>query len=257
MPPTFSEAQILATVAGFSWVLVRISALFVAMPVFAGHLVPAPVRVLLSLATSFLIWPILPAAPAVELFSLAGFLIDIQQFLIGLAMGFILQLAFAAIVFGGQSVAYAMGLGFASMVDPTTGIQVPVIAQFYQMLSILLFLTLDGHLLIIQLLAESFRTFPVGQFAPGQTALWDIVLWMGKVFAAGLLLSLPVVTALLIVNLGFGIATRAAPQLNIFSVGLPVSLLLGTLLMDLTLPDVLQLFSGFLDAAYQLIMRLF
>jgi flagellar biosynthetic protein FliR len=255
--PAFSEAQLLSAVAGFSWVLVRISALFVALPLFAGHLVPAPVRVLLSLATSFLIWPVLPAPPAVELFSLAGLLIDIQQFLIGLAMGFILQLAFAAIIFGGQSVAYGMGLGFASMVDPTTGIQVPVIAQFYQMLSILLFLILDGHLLVVQLLVESFSTFPIGRFAPEQKALWDIALWMSKVFAAGLLLSLPIVTALLIVNLGFGIATRAAPQLNIFSVGFPVSLLLGIVLMDLTLPDVLKLFSGFLDSGYQLIMRLF
>lgn len=253
----FSEAQILTTVAGFSWTLARIGALFVAMPLLAGHLVPAPVRVLLSLAMTVLIYPLLPPAPAVELFSLAGFLIDLQQVLIGAAMGFILQLAFAAIIFGGQSVAYGMGLGFASMIEPTTGIQVPVISQFYQILSILLFLILDGHLLVIQMLVESFATFPIGQFAPNQQGLWDIVMWMGKVFAAGLLLSYPIITALLIVNLGFGIATRAAPQLNIFSVGFPVSLLLGIVLMDLTLGDVLQLFSGFLDSSYQLIMRLF
>lgn len=255
--PAFSEAQILSTIASFSWTLVRISTLFVALPLFAGHLVPNRILIVLSFLITLLIWPTLPEAPAVELFSMAGFLIDIQQFMIGLAMGFILQLAFGAIIFGGQSIAYGMGLGFASMIDPDTGIQVPVISQFYQIMAVLLFLGLDGHLLVIQLLAESFRTFPIGEFAPDQKALWDIVIWMGRLFAAGLLLSLPVITALLIVNLGFGIATRAAPQLNIFSVGFPVSLLLGMILMGITLPDVLKLFSGFLDSSYQLLMQLF
>lgn len=255
--PAFSETELLHTIAGFSWTLIRISSLFVSLPLFAGHLVPLQVRTLFSLVITFLIWPTLPEAPAVELFSIGGFIIDAQQVLIGLAMGFVLQLAFAAIIFGGQSIAYGMGLGFASMVDPTTGVQVPVISQFYQILAILLFLALDGHLLIIQLLVESFKTFPIGEFGLHQKGLWELVLWAGRLFAAGFLLSLPIVTALLIVNLGFGIATRAAPQLNIFSVGFPVSLLLGMILMGTTLPDVLKLFSGFLDSSYQLIMQLF
>jgi flagellar biosynthetic protein FliR len=254
---SFSEAQILSTVAGFSWVLLRVSAMFVALPLFAGHLMPVPARALVATATTLLIWPTLPAMPEVALFSLPGILIGIQQFLIGLAIGFVLHLAFAAIVFGGQSASYSMGLGFAALVDPVSGVQIPVIAQFYQILAILLFLALDGHLMVIQLLAESFRSVPVGSWGPSRESLWDLAMWASRLFAAGLLLSLPIVAALLLVNLGFGVATRAAPQLNIFSVGFPVSMLLGLVLMGITLPDVLNLFSGFLDESYRLIARIF
>lgn len=252
----FSEAWLLAQAAGFTWTLARVSALFVVFPLFSGHIVPQPVRALLSVAVVMLLLPNLPPMPEVALFSLGGFLIGVQQFLIGAAMGFVLHLVFGAVMFGGQSAAYGMGLGFASLVDPVTGVQAPVISQFYQLCATLTFLALDGHLLLIRLLADSFQTLPVGWDGISHPHYKELALWTGRMLAAGLLMSLPIVTALLLVNLGFGIAGRAAPQLNIFSVGFPITLLLGMWLLQLSLPDVMSLFSGFLDEGYLLIQRI-
>jgi len=249
----FDEAQILASFAGFAWALLRVSFLVVTLPLFTGHTVPMPVRAMLSAGITFAVLPSLPPLPQAELLSLPGLFISVQQCLIGAAMGFVLHLVFDAIVFGGQSVAYSMGLGFASLVNPMTGVQVPAVAQFYQLFATLLFLSMDGHLVVIRLLADSFQTLPIGFEGLSQNALWELARWTSKVMAAGLLLSLPMVAALLLINLGFGVASRAAPQLNIFSVGFPVSLLLGLMLIRLTLPDVLSLFAGFLDEGYRLI----
>ncbi len=248
----FSESQLLTLVAGIAWPFLRVSALFLAIPVFTGHMVPVRVRVMLAASVTWLISPMLPVMPDAELFSLSGFWIAVQQFLIGLAIGLVLHLVFEAVVFGGQSVAYSMGLGFASMVDPQTGVQVPVIAQFYQILATLLFLAMDGHLILIRLLVDSFQMLPVGFEGLSADGMRRLALWASRLFAAGVLFSLPLVTALLLVNLGFGVASRAAPQLNIFSVGFPVSLGLGLFLIGITVPDVLGLFSGFLDEGYLL-----
>jgi len=252
----FSETELLETLARFLWPFLRVGALFVAIPVFSSHSVPLRVRTLLAFAVTLLIAPTLPPMPVIEMFSIPGLLIGIQQVLIGLLFGLILNLVFAAMVFGGQSIAYNMGLGFASLVDPQTGVQVPVIAQFYLILATLLFLGMDGHLLVIQLLADSFRAIPVDLAGLGRDRLWGVLLWSSRSFAAGILLSLPIIGALLLINLGFGVASRSAPQLNIFAVGFPVSLLVGLLLIWISLPNVLNLFVGFLDEGYQVIGRL-
>lgn len=252
----FEEAWLLSQVAGFVWALLRVGSVFVAMPLFASRTAPMPVRAMLAMMTTFALLPQLPPMPHTELLSAEGLFIAVQQCLIGVAMGFVLHMVFAAIVFGGQSVAYSMGLGFASMVDPMTGVQVPVIAQLYQLLATLLFLSMDGHLMLLRVLAESFQTLPVGLDGLSRDALWQLCRWSAKLLAAGWLLSLPMVAALLLVNLGFGVASRAAPQLNIFSVGFPISLLLGLYLIRLSLPDTLSLFAGFLDDGYQLMGRI-
>lgn len=252
----YSEAFILAEIARFAWALARVSALFMALPIFTGHSVPMRVRALFAIIVTFALLPTLPPMPEVQLLSVPGLFIIVQQVLIGTAIGFVLHMMFAAIIFGGQNVAYGMGLGFASLVDPMTGVQVPVISQFYQLLATLLFLSLDGHLLIIKLLAESFKTIPVGFDGLSRESLRLLTLWASHLLAAGLLLSLPLIAALLLINLGFGVASRAAPQLNIFSVGFPITLLLGLVLLGFTLPDVLTLFTSFLNEGYGLIARI-
>jgi flagellar biosynthetic protein FliR len=115
---------------------------------------------------------------------------------------------------------------------------------------------MDAHLVVIQLLAESFQHIPIGMDGLGRERLWAVVGWSGRLFAAGVLLSLPIVGVLLLINLGFGVASRSAPQLNIFSVGFPVSLLIGLLLIWKGLPDVLYQFGQFLDEALQVIAQL-
>ena len=252
----FTEAQLQGQIAAFIWPLMRISAMFVAVPLFSLRAVPARVRLILSVAITFVVMPLLPAFPAIDMFSYEGIRVAFAQVMIGLSTGFIVQLVFAAIVFAGQGVALSMGLGFASMVDPQNGQQVPVIAQLYVITSTLIFLGLDGHLLLIKMLLDSFTSLPLGIDGITKTNIWDVIAWSSRMFSGGLLLAMPVIVSLLLVNLGFGIATRAAPQLNIFSVGFPVTLMLGIVLIWLTLPNVLDQFTGILTDAYDLIGQL-
>ena len=180
----------------------------------------------------------------------------LTQLLIGLTSGFILQLVFAAVIFAGQGIALSMGLGFSMMVDPQSGQQVPVVAQLYTVLTTLIFISLDGHLLLIQMLLDSFKTLPIGMGGIDKAGIWSILMWSSRMFAGGLLLAMPVIAGLLLVNVIFGVAARAAPQLQIFSVGFPVTLMLGMLLVWKTLPDALDQFSGLLTDAYDLIGQL-
>lgn len=200
--------------------------------------------------------PLLPPLPSVEMFSYPGFMMALTQVMIGLTTGFILQLVFAAVIFAGQGIALSMGLGFSMMVDPQSGQQVPVIAQIYTVTTTLIFISLDGHLLLIQMLLDSFKTLPIGIDGIDKAGIWSIVAWSSRMFAGGLLLAMPVIASLLLINIIFGVAARAAPQLQIFSVGFPVTLMLGMLLVWKTLPDVLDQFSGMLTDAYDLIGQL-
>ena len=252
----FTEAQIQGQVASFIWPLMRISAMFISVPLFSIKAVPARVRLILSVALTFVVMPLLPTFPAVEMFSYQGMMVAIAQVMIGLSTGFIVQLVFSAVVFAGQGIALSMGLGFASMIDPQNGQQVPVVAQLYVISSTLIFLGLDGHLLLIKMLLDSFTSLPIGIDGIDKAGIWTLIAWSSRMFAGGLLLAMPVIASLLLVNISFGVATRAAPQLNIFSVGFPVTLMLGILLIWLTLPDVLDQFTGLLTDAYDLIGQL-
>ncbi|MFI3121133.1 MAG: flagellar biosynthetic protein FliR [Methylococcaceae bacterium] len=252
----FTEQQIIGQVALFIWPLMRISAMFIAVPLFSIQAVPARVRLILSVVITLVVMPLLPPLPAVEMFSAPGLMVAISQIMIGLTTGFILQLVFATVVFAGQAIALSMGLGFSTMVDPQNGQQVPVISQIYTITATLIFISLDGHLLLIQMLLDSFKSLPIGMEGIAKAGIWDIIEWSGRVFAGGLLLAMPIVAALLLVNIIFGVAARAAPQLQIFSVGFPVTLMLGLLLVWKTLPDMLDQFSGLLTDSYDLISQL-
>jgi len=251
----FSETAIASFLAGFLWPLMRIGSIFVAAPIFSSRQVPARWRAALALVITWLVMPILPPMPVVETFSHEALLIAVQQIAIGVLIGFILQLVFASLVFAGQVMAYSMGLGFASMMDPQNGVQVPVVSQFYLILVTLLFLVLNGHLILIEVVVDSFATMPVAVDGLSRNTLWDFVIWGGRVFSGGLLMALPVVTALLVTNLGMGIITRAAPQLNIFAVGFPMTMMIGFVIMWATVPDLLNNFGELVDEGFQVAMR--
>lgn len=246
----FTTTQIAAWLGDFLWPFMRIGMLFTVAPIFGGRLVPVKVRVILALAVTWVLLPVIPSAPALDPLSASGLLIVVQQLLIGLVMGFMLQLVFAALMLGGHTIAMSMGLGFASMVDPQNGIQVPVIGQYYVTLATLLFLALNGHLALLGVLAESFQSLPIGVDVLARQSLWDVVIWGGQMFAGGLLIAMPAVTALLMTNIAFGVITRAAPQLNIFGVGFPLTLTLGFLIMMFTLPALIPQFSDLLSEAF-------
>ncbi|MCU7931506.1 MAG: flagellar biosynthetic protein FliR [Candidatus Thiodiazotropha sp. (ex Codakia rugifera)] len=251
----FNEAQLNIWLAAYLWPMVRISAMLLSAPLFSSRQVPVRLRLFMMLLITLLIAPNLPQLPPADVLSHTGFIIMLQQILIGVMMGFILQMVFGALVFGGQVIAYSMGLGFASMVDPTNGVQVPVVAQFYLILATLLFLIFNGHLLSIELVVDSFVTMPVATDGLSRNGLLELVAWGSRLFAGGLLIALPIVGAMLMVNMGMGVVMRAAPQLNIFSIGFPITMLLGFVLIWVTLPNVFTVFNELLDEAFQHLMQ--
>lgn len=232
------NAQIGAWVGQFMLPLFRVAALLMSMPIIGTQLVPTRVRLYLALAITLLLVPNLPGLPAVDALSVRALAMIAQEVLIGVMLGFALQLFFHVFVVAGQLLAMQMGLGFASMMDPANGISVPVLGQFFNMLVVLLFLGMHGHLVVLEILAESFVTLPVGGAGLTTMHLWEIAGRLGWVFGAGLLLVLPAITALLVVNLAFGLMTRAAPQLNIFSIGFPLTLVLGLVIVWVTMADI-------------------
>ena len=247
-----SDAQIGGWVASFLLPLFRIAALLMVMPVIGTQLVPVRVRMYLALAFTLVLMPVLPAMPQIDALSLQGWLWIGQEVLVGALLGFSLQLFFHAFVVAGQMIAMQMGLGFASMVDPANGISVAVLGQFLLMLVTLLFLAMNGHLVVFEVLAESFVTLPVGSGLLLDHYL-AIAGRLGWVLGAGLLLALPAITALLVVNIAFGVMTRAAPQLNIFAIGFPLTLVLGLVIVWLGMADIL---AHYLDLAREALLWL-
>ena len=234
---------------------VRIGACFLAAPIFAARFVPARVRLLLAGAVSIIVAPLIPI-PAIAPFSIEGVIVTIQQVIIGLAIAFILQLIFDALAMGGQLLSNTMGLGFAYNVDPLRGVGTPVLGQFYMILVTLTFLALNGHLLLIELLAQGFTTMPVGTNGLSADHLWTVVAWGSQLFSGAVMVALPGMTALLVVNLAFGVMSRAAPSLNLFAVGFPISLIFGLVIIYVGLPAVQSTFAGSLELAFELIREL-
>jgi len=250
-----SNAQIGGWVGQFLLPLFRIAALLMSMPLIGTQLVPMRVRLYLSLAIALVLVPTLPPMPVVESLSLASLLLIAEQLVIGVMLGVVLQLFFHVFIVSGQLLAMQMGLGFASMVDPANGISVPVLGQFFNMLVILLFLSVNGHLVVLEILAESFVTLPVGG-GLSTNHYWEVAGKLGWVLGAGLLLVLPAITALLVVNLAFGLMTRAAPQLNIFSIGFPLTLVLGLIIVWIGMADIFAQYQVFVSEALAMLREL-
>nr|WP_234461595.1 flagellar biosynthetic protein FliR [Stutzerimonas stutzeri] len=250
-----SNAQIGGWVGQFLLPLFRIAALLMSMPLIGTQLVPMRVRLYLAVAIALVLVPTLPAMPMVDSLSLEALLLIAEQLLIGVMLGFVLQLFFHVFIVSGQLLAMQMGLGFASMVDPANGVSVPVLGQFFNMLVVLLFLSVNGHLVVLEILAESFVTLPVGG-GLSTNHFWEVAGKLGWVLGAGLLLVLPAITALLVVNLAFGLMTRAAPQLNIFSIGFPLTLVLGLIIVWIGMADIFAQYQVFVSEALMMLREL-
>ncbi|MEG0860286.1 MAG: flagellar biosynthetic protein FliR [Pseudomonas sp.] len=245
-----TDAQISTWVASFILPLFRVTAVLMTMPVFGTTLLPARVRLYFAVAITVVIVPGLPPMPEVHALDLSALLLIAEQIIIGALFGLSLQLFFQIFVIAGQIVAIQMGMAFASMVDPANGVNVAVIGQFLTMLVTLLFLAINGHLVVFEVLTESFTTLPVGSGLL-VNHFWDLVGRLSWVLGAALLLVLPAITALLVVNIAFGVMTRAAPQLNIFSIGFPLTLVLGLGIFWITLADILPHYHALASEALQ------
>ena len=228
-----TTAEVAAWVGTFMYPLMRVGAAALVAPVFGNDMLPVQIRVLLGVALTVAVLPAVGEVPPVDPLSAEGLLIAAQEVLIGLTIGTILALALNTAVVAGESIALAMGLGFATMVDPQTGMSVPVVSQVLLTIVTLLFLTVGGHLMIIQLLADSFAAIPVGELTLDRDVFWGVAAWGTQMYAGAVLIALPLVTVLLVINLSLGVMTRAAPQMNVFSIGLPMTILVGGVLMPI------------------------
>ena len=215
----------------------RISGMFSAMVGLSAKSIPPQVKALLAMLMTLVIMPVVPPTPVTQMVDLGTFIIGIQQLLIGIAVGFLSMMVLNTFVLAGQVIAMQTGLGFASIVDPVNGINVPAVGQFYLILATLLFWTLDGHLSMIQMIVMSFEAFPIGEAWWTGEQFRDIAHWAGWMFISAVTLSLAPIVSLLIVNLAFGVMTKAAPQLNIFSIGFSIAQVMGLLIIWITLDN--------------------
>jgi flagellar biosynthetic protein FliR len=252
----FDISQLQHWLAGVFWPFVRIGACLMVAPVFGASFVPPRLRVILAGALTLPVAPLLPAVPDVELLSVAGAMITVQQLIIGVALGFVLQLAFDALALGGQLLANGMGLGFAFNLDPLRGVSTPALGQLYTVLGTLVFLALDGHLALLSTLVDSFHGLPLGTGGFNPERLGAVADWGSVLFSGALRVALPGVTALLVINLAFGVMSRAAPSLNLFAVGLPVTLIFGLVIVTLGLPTIGTAFRALLAETFDFMRAL-
>ena len=218
------------------WPMIRVSAFLLASPFFSLRAVNVRVRVLLAALLTLMIYPLVDW-PIIEPYSAAGLREIFNQILIGTVMGMILQIVSGALVVGGQAVSAAMGLGMAIMIDPNMG-NVPVISQFFIICSTLIFMGMGGHVLVISLILESFKSLPIGQMIAPDMLMAVLLQWSSMLFLGALLLALPIMVSLLFINIGVGVITRAAPALNIFAVGFPAMIMAGLVLLAASMSTI-------------------
>jgi len=255
MSIALTTGQLEAYVAQGFFPFARIGACLMVAPMFGARFVPARTRIILAVAITALVVPLIPA-PTIAPFSPQAFVVVFQQLLIGVAFGFALQVVFDALALAGQLLANSMGLSFAFNIDPLRGSSTPALGQLYVILATLTFLALGGHLALLEMLVAGLYTLPIGTTGLGQEGLWSLILWGGTLFSGAIGIALPGVTALLIVNLAFGVVSRAAPSLNLFAVGFPVSLVVGLLVLLAGVGPLQSSFTELLASGFEFLRHL-
>lgn len=234
---TFTLDQWYGWINTFVWPFTRLLALIGIAPLFGESSAPRTTKIGLAAVLAVAIAPSLPPMPAVAPGSLAGLWILAQQIFIGIAMGFCMRVCFAAVQTAGDFVGLQMGLSLATIFDPTTQANTEVLARLFNILAMLTFLSVNGHLLMLGMLVKTFTLVPIGT-ASLHSDGWLMVAQLGtKIFSSGLLLALPLLASLLAIQLALGILNRAAPQLSVFAVGFPITLTAGVVLLAVALPQ--------------------
>ena len=248
---TFTDTQVLEWITPILWPFLRVLALFGSLPVMGQRNVPARVRVALAFLIAFCAQASLPAMPVIPLNSGAALLAVIQQLVIGVSLGFAVRIVFTAVEFAGEIIGLQMGLNFAGFFNPMTGGEATATSRFFGILIGWVFIMINGHLMLIGAVVQSFHAFPVG---PEPFAFLRAVspqTWGAEVFRVGLWIALPLVGMLLFVNLVLGIISRVAQQMNIFAIGFPITLSVGLIGMLLTLPMLEMPFTTALEQMLQ------
>ncbi len=215
------------------WTALRIGAAIQVLPMLGGRGVPARSRLVLTIALAAALSALLPDPPRAGV-NAATALAVLREFSVGIAIGLMLRLAFEAGTLAGELASQGMGLSFATLADPAGGGSTTVLAQWFYLSFGLLFFAIDGHLALVQLLFDSYAAMPIGTpFKDLPSFLGAIPLFFAAAMKAGLLLALPVMMALLAVNVAVGVLSRAASQLSPMSLGFPIAILLGMVLLML------------------------
>lgn len=235
---------IMQWLADFLLPATRISAMMMVMVGIGAKTTPMRIKSALAIAITVVVAPVLPPSQFNNMFSFEMILVVFHEILIGSAIGFISAIMLNTFVLAGQVLAMQSGLGFASIVDPINGTSVPAVGQFYLILATLLFWAVDGHLTMIQMVVHSFHVFPIASYAWDVSSFKAIADWGSWLFATALVLTLAPITAIMIVNLSFGIMTRAAPQLNVFTIGFPFTMTSALVIIWLTIENFTMHFEG-------------
>jgi flagellar biosynthetic protein FliR len=248
-PLTLNAADVQFWVSRLWWPALRVGGFVLTAPIASEASVPRLVKVVLTLAMAFLLAPLVQEPADLSIFTAQGMLAAITEILIGIAIGMVVQVAFEALIFAGQTISLTMGLGFATLVDPQHGAQTPVLGQMFMIFGTLTYLALNGHLMLLGALAQSFHSLPIGAAHVDGNFLLTVVLWGARVFDAGLLIALPAVVALVIVNLAIGVVTRAAPQINLFAIGFTITLACGFFVLIAGLNGIMAGISSLIESA--------
>lgn len=233
---SFTSAQLSSWLALLLFPLARVGGLVATAPIFSSTAIPNQISLILALTISMALAPVLPPMPEIPPGSWLGVIILFQQLLIGVLLGFVVRIAFMAVNLAGNLIGLQMGLSFAVFYDPQGSAQTPVVAEFLGLLASLLFLAMNGHLLMLSILAESFNLLPISTTPFAAKGIGVFLGWAGTLFSTGVLLSLPLVAALLIANIAMGVLSRVAPQLNLFAIGFPVTLGAGLVVLMVSMP---------------------
>ncbi len=252
---SLTSAQLDLWIAAFFWPFFRILALVTTAPLFSAPGVSAQTKIGLSFVLTVAVAPVLGPMPAVQVASAQGLFIMVQQITIGVAMGMAMRVVFSGIEMAGNIMGLQMGLGFATFFDPQNSTQVPILGQFLELIAMLFFLAINGHLMVITALVESFQVLPIGMHTFSAQAWHTLALWGGEIFRAGVLISLPVVAVLMMTNVALAVLTRAAPQLNIFAVGFPLTIAVGFIVTYLSMGYFSPLFGGMFETGVQMMLR--
>lgn len=252
---TFDSNQLMMWLSQFFWPLARILALFMTAPILSEKSISKRVKIGLGIMVTWVVLPTLPATQ-VTIFSAAGLVLLLQQILTGVAIGFTMQFAFAAIRLAGEIVGLQMGLSFATFYDPSSHLNMPVLARLLDMLAMLLFLSFDGHLWLISLLSDTFHTLPVGGATLSSNSWLSLTRSATLIFLNGMRLALPLITLLLVLNLALGLLNRVSPQISVYAIGFPVTLTLGMVFVSMIMPLVAPFCEHLFSEVFDLISAL-
>ncbi len=246
---TFSEAQLMAWLSPMVWPFLRVLAMFTSAPVFSSRTFPVRARIALAFFVALAAQPFLGTQPVISIGGPDAAAAVLQQVGVGLAIGFVIRVVFAAVELAGEVIGFQMGLNFASFFDPTLNTQTSAVAGFFGKMASFMFVVMNGHLLLLLVVIKSFKTFPVDQSFLVAVTQMKVLDLGADLFASGLWIALPLVGMMMFTNLALGIVSRVAPQMNIYAIGFPITLTVGLIGMAVTLPMLDQPFLTLMSRA--------